>query len=92
MLFPVQRKLTVAHSPANANNPIRVALGGLGVALGPLSLVSDDLSEGRLVAPFPGIVLPGRSYYYCPAEQTSDSAVIAFRDWLKDAAKTESPN
>jgi LysR family transcriptional regulator, glycine cleavage system transcriptional activator len=67
---------------------VEAALGGLGVALGPSSLVAEDLAEGRLVAPFPKIVLPGRSYYwYCTAERASDEAVIAFKDWLQEVSR-----
>jgi LysR family transcriptional regulator, glycine cleavage system transcriptional activator len=66
---------------------LEAALGGMGVALGPASLVADDLGEGRLVAPFPGLALPARPYYwYCSIEKASDDAVIAFRDWLMDAS------
>jgi LysR family glycine cleavage system transcriptional activator len=66
---------------------LEAALGGLGVALGPTSLVAVDLAEGRLVAPFPGLALPARPYYwYCSVGKASDDAVIAFRDWLTEAA------
>jgi LysR family glycine cleavage system transcriptional activator len=65
---------------------VEAALGGLGVALGPSSLVAGELAEGRLVAPFPGLVLPARPYYwYCTIERASDDAVIVFRDWLMAA-------
>lgn len=63
---------------------VEAALGSLGVALGPSSLVADDLQEGRLAAPFPDLVLPARAYYwYCPAERASDTATIAFKNWLQ---------
>jgi len=66
---------------------LEAALGGLGVALGPSSLVGADLAEGRLAAPFPGLALLARPYYwYCSIETASDDAVIAFREWLMGAA------
>src|SRR5262249_51355200 len=83
-----------ALRPANALTfehfylSVEAALGGLGVALGPSSLVAEDLDRGRLVAPFPDIVLPGRYYYwYCAAERASDEAVMVFKDWLQETAK-----
>ncbi len=69
---------------------VEAALGGLGIALGPLSLVASDLAEGRLTAPFPDIILPGRSYHwYCTAEKAFDPAVVAFKDWLHEAAAVD---
>jgi LysR family transcriptional regulator, glycine cleavage system transcriptional activator len=66
---------------------LEAALGGLGVALGPSSLVAGDIGEGKLIAPFPSLALPARPYYwYCSIEKASDDAVIAFRDWLADAS------
>lgn len=64
---------------------VEAALGGLGVAMGPLSLVRPDLEAGRLVAPFPGLSLPARSYCaYVPQEAAGEPRVIAFCDWLAE--------
>jgi LysR family glycine cleavage system transcriptional activator len=65
---------------------VEAALGGLGVALGPSSLLAAEFAEDRLVAPFPSLILPARPYYwYCSTEKASDDAVAAFRDWLIEA-------
>src|SRR5579859_239835 len=62
---------------------IQGAIDGLGVAMGPTALVADEIEAGRLVAPFPHLALPARSYcWYLPTAKTSDPAATAFRDWL----------
>jgi LysR family glycine cleavage system transcriptional activator len=64
---------------------LQAALDGLGVAMGPTSLVADDLATGRLVAPFPATTLPSRGYHaYLPTARTADHAAIAFRQWLEN--------
>ncbi|CAJ0739233.1 Glycine cleavage system transcriptional activator [Ralstonia edaphis] len=62
---------------------IQAAIDGLGVAMGPSALVTEDLEEGRLVAPFPDLSLVARSYYwYSPARNLGDEVVQAFCAWL----------
>ncbi len=63
---------------------LQAAIDGIGVAMGPTALVSDDLAAGRLVAPFAGPRLPSRSYCaYVPDEKAGDDAVGLFRAWLE---------
>ena len=60
------------------------AIDGIGIAMGPTALVSDDLAAGRLIAPFAGPRLPSRSYCtYVPDEKLGDELVVLFRSWLK---------
>src|SRR6266404_3873252 len=55
---------------------IQAALEGLGVVMGPLALVADELREGRLLAPFSEPVLRTRGYFvYAPAA-TSDARAV----------------
>ena len=62
---------------------IQAAIDGLGVAMGPTALVADDLAAGRLVAPFPDISLPARTYFaYFPQHGSSNPAGEIFRAWL----------
>jgi LysR family transcriptional regulator, glycine cleavage system transcriptional activator len=70
---------------------IQGALDGLGVAMGPVALVADDIAEDRLVLPFAGPALPARSYFtYVPATRVDDPAVAAFCAWLhKTGASAE---
>ena len=58
---------------------LEAAVAGLGVAVAPRPLVSDDLKQGRLVAPF-GFVTSGRRYYLLhPAELAQAAKVRTFR-------------
>ena len=80
-LAPAQ-ELTLEHFYLT----IQAAVDGLGVAMGPTTLVADEIEAGRLVAPFPELSLPARGCcWYLPAEKSSDPAAVAFRDWLVEA-------
>jgi LysR family glycine cleavage system transcriptional activator len=68
---------------------VEAALGGLGVAMGPLTLVQPDLEAGRLIAPFPQLSLPARSYCaYVPLDAASEPRVTAFCAWLTEQGGT----
>jgi LysR family glycine cleavage system transcriptional activator len=63
---------------------LQAALDGIGIAMGPTALVSDDLAHGRLVTPFPGPLLPARTYCtYVPEVRQTDEPAVAFRSWLE---------
>jgi len=63
---------------------LQAALDGIGIAMGPTALVSDDLVHRRLVAPFPGPFLPARSYCtYVQEAKEKDELAVAFRSWLE---------
>jgi LysR family glycine cleavage system transcriptional activator len=63
---------------------LQAALDGIGIAMGPTALVSDDLAAGRLVAPFDGPRLPSRSYCtYVADDKSGDELVLLFRSWLE---------
>src|SRR6476660_2233503 len=74
---------------------IQEALEGLGVVMGPLALVGDELREGRLLAPMREPALRTRGYFVYAPEASSDApAVAALRKWLVAAgslAETEFP-
>jgi LysR family glycine cleavage system transcriptional activator len=62
---------------------IQAAIDELGVAMGPSALVAEDIDSGKLVAPFPRLVLPARSYFwYRPEGRGEDPVVDAFCAWL----------
>ncbi len=62
---------------------IQAALEGLGVLMGPVALISDELLSGRLVAPIREPVLKTRGYFfYAPGLANDTPAVIAVRNWL----------
>ena len=63
---------------------LQAAIDGIGIAMGPTALVSDDLATGRLVAPFAGPRLPSRSYCtYVPDGRSADDVIVLFRSWLE---------
>jgi LysR family transcriptional regulator, glycine cleavage system transcriptional activator len=63
---------------------LQAAIDGIGVAMGPTALVSDDLAAGRLVEPFAGPRLPSRSYCtYVPDGRSADDVIVLFRSWLE---------
>jgi LysR family glycine cleavage system transcriptional activator len=63
---------------------LQAAIDGIGIAMGPTALVSDDLAAGRLVTPFDGPRLPSRSYCtYVADEKFGDELVVLFCSWLE---------
>jgi LysR family transcriptional regulator, glycine cleavage system transcriptional activator len=74
---------------------IQAAIEGLGVAMGPLALVGDELREGRLLAPIKEPAIRTRGYFvYAPETSSEAPAVTALRQWLVSAgslAETEYP-
>jgi len=72
---------------------IQAALEGLGVVMGPLALISDELRAGRLLAPISEPALRTRGYFVYALEASRDApAVAALRKWLVAAgslAETE---
>lgn len=70
---------------------LQAAVDGLGVAIAPAALVSDDVSEGRLMKPFAGPTLPEWRYFAYVREKRSPDAVLAFRDWLVQTGRADAP-
>ena len=65
---------------------IQAAIEGLGVVMGPLALVADELGEGRLVAPIREPALRTRGYFVYALETSNAApAVTALRQWLVGA-------
>ncbi|NVO56409.1 LysR family transcriptional regulator [Rhodobacteraceae bacterium B1Z28] len=64
---------------------LEAATAGLGVAIAPEVLVSDDLRAGRLIAPF-GFQPSGQVYVCLHPDQPSKDVII-FLEWLSDSAK-----
>jgi LysR family glycine cleavage system transcriptional activator len=74
---------------------IQAAIEGLGVVMGPVALVTDELHTGRLLAPLDEPALRTRGYFvYAPTRTSEIPAIAAFRKWLVAAgrsAETEYP-
>src|SRR5437763_2046962 len=65
---------------------IQAAIEGLGVAMGPLALVGDELRKGRLVAPIKEPAIRTRGYFvYAPEANSEAPAITALRQWLVNA-------
>jgi LysR family glycine cleavage system transcriptional activator len=74
---------------------IQAALEGLGVLIGPVALISDELRAGRLLAPIAEPAIRTRGYFVYAPEASSDTpSIIILRHWLVGAgrlAETEFP-
>jgi LysR family glycine cleavage system transcriptional activator len=68
---------------------VEAAAAGLGVAIGPESIVRDDIVSGRLVAPY-GFIADGTSYVLIgrPSGDT-DGRESVFSDWILGVARRE---
>ncbi len=59
------------------------------MAMGPLALVSDELREGRLVAPIKEPAIRTRGYFVYASETSSEApAIAALRKWLVSAGRS----
>ena len=64
---------------------LQAAVDGLGVALGPLPVIQDEIDAGRLIATLEGPAVPARAYcLIVPAAPASDPMVLAFCRFLID--------
>lgn len=62
---------------------IQLALDGRGVALGRSPLILRELTEGRLVAPFPRRLKTGAGYWVVHRRRNAEARkVLAFKTWL----------
>ncbi|MFC6048851.1 LysR substrate-binding domain-containing protein, partial [Methylobacterium hispanicum] len=62
---------------------LQATADGLGYGVGPLPVLSGDLAAGRLVAPFPEIVVPRPGYVaLVPNDADKTPTLTAFIDWL----------
>lgn len=64
---------------------LQAASDGLGVALGPLPIIADDIRAGRLAAALEGPALPSRPYcWLVPEAQAADPLIASFCTWLEE--------
>lgn len=67
---------------------LQAAINGLGIAVGPLALIEDDLAHDRLLAPFPQHLLTGPGFHVLYPQTTMRSrSHRAFLDALMHEAK-----
>jgi LysR family glycine cleavage system transcriptional activator len=67
---------------------IQASIAGLGIALGPASVVHDDLAVGTLVAPIKESVALADAYFLVePERHNRNPATTAFRTWLIETCR-----
>jgi len=65
---------------------LQAAIDGLGFTIAPVSLLANDLAEGRLACPLPDLRLPMGRYYYGVNPSASSEAHL-FSRWLDGQAR-----
>jgi LysR family glycine cleavage system transcriptional activator len=79
-----ERQLSFDHSYL----ALEAARDGLGVAMGPLYLIQEDLASKTLVPIFPARVMPSQPYVMaCEASKRHQATVAAFEAWLTAAGR-----
>ncbi|MFP3184331.1 MAG: LysR substrate-binding domain-containing protein [Paraburkholderia sp.] len=64
---------------------LQTALDGLGVAMGPSSLIPADVAAGRLVIPFGKLIKRCENYYVIlRQDRQHDPVTKTFCDWLEE--------
>jgi LysR family transcriptional regulator, glycine cleavage system transcriptional activator len=62
---------------------LQAVVDGLGIGIGPLPVLQADLAAGRLLTPFPTIVVPRTGYVaLIPLDANKSSALTKFIKWL----------
>ncbi len=62
---------------------LQAVVDGLGVGIGPLPVLGTDVAAGRLMTPFPGILVPRTGYVaLVPFDADKTTSLTAFIDWL----------
>jgi LysR family transcriptional regulator, glycine cleavage system transcriptional activator len=66
---------------------LQAAVDGLGVALGPLPLLDDELASGRLVMPLAGPRMHMRGYWWVARREVANAPLVEqFCRWLESQA------
>ncbi|MEX3975304.1 transcriptional regulator GcvA [Paraburkholderia caribensis] len=67
---------------------LQAAVDGLGVALGPLPLLDDELASGRLVTPMEAPRIDARGYWWVARREVANAPLVEqFCRWLEAQAK-----
>jgi DNA-binding transcriptional LysR family regulator len=62
---------------------LQAVVDGFGLGIGPLPVLQADLAAGRLLAPFPAIAVPRKSYVaLVPFDADKTSTLTSFIEWL----------
>ena len=68
---------------------LQAVTDGLGLGIGPLPILANEIAAGRLLAPFPGITVPRTGYVVLtPLDADKTSSLRTFIDWLVEEGRT----
>jgi LysR family glycine cleavage system transcriptional activator len=69
---------------------LQAATDGLGVVLGPLALIHNELTTGKLVRPFENTINTHQSYYLVLSDKSDldKPNILAFVHWIRAEAET----
>jgi LysR family glycine cleavage system transcriptional activator len=71
----------------NSSLAYQAALDGIGIAIGQMALVIDDLEAGRLVPAIDFVFQSGNAYYITYMERAAQHPqLVEFRDWIIEEA------
>ncbi|HEX4384336.1 MAG TPA: LysR substrate-binding domain-containing protein, partial [Myxococcales bacterium] len=70
---------------------LQAVIDGLGLGIGPLPVLQEDIAAGRLLTPFPEISVPRTGYVaLIPFDANKSSSLTTFIDWLVSQSKPAS--
>jgi DNA-binding transcriptional LysR family regulator len=69
---------------------LEAAVAGLGVAIAPQPLVSEDIESGRLAAPWGFVEAPGR-WVLCARRNEADARTTQLAEWLRRELTGDAP-
>jgi len=70
---------------------IKAAVAGLGITIADLHFVTDEIASGQLITPFEAVATENTGYFFFVQHARADEEpIVAFRDWLIEAAHSES--
>jgi LysR family glycine cleavage system transcriptional activator len=62
---------------------LQAIIDGLGIGIGPFPVLANDVAAGRLLAPFPKVVVPRTGYVaLVPFDADKTASLTAFIEWL----------
>ena len=84
----VDDKYDVSYGILGDNPAFQKLIQGLGIALGAVDMLKDDIAAGRLVVPLDAELNPDCAYYLVrPEGRPERPSAKAFRQWLREEAR-----
>ena len=89
------KAVNVNHGPifSHSSMILQAAIHGQGVALAHNILAKQDIEAGRLICPFPDVLVNNSAYYVvCRENQADVGKIAAFRQWILETVESEQEN